>query len=74
MIDYREYGCKDQDEFTRYMVHLNNPAIRLTPDNVRRIRSLIEQGARQQDVASMFNVKKGTIASVVRGKSFGWVE
>ena len=52
----------------------NNPAARLTEDQVRSIRARYAEGARQVDLAADFGVTQGFISQIIRRAAWAHIE
>lgn len=51
----------------------NNPSVKLTVDDVKKIRELISQGLSDSEIASTFNVTIPNVSCIRRGESWGWL-
>lgn len=70
----KDYGCKDKIELARYLRHINNSQVTLTPDMVREICVLVGEGMVYRDVAHIHGVSRMTVQKIVNKRSFGWVQ
>ena len=52
---------------------IKNPSTKLTEDNVREIRHLIEIGLSDLEISKIFNVCRDNIGYIRRGQTWGWV-
>ena len=46
---------------------------RFTEDDIKQIRMLRDQGKSQYEIASIYNVTRGAIQSILNGKTYRWV-
>ena len=66
MADMKRRGRSRRDPTTHKMT-------KLTPDDVRSIRSLIQQGDSQGSIAKRFNVSRSTIADIAQRRTWSYV-
>jgi len=57
-----------------YMRGVDQPLSKLNPKKVRKIRKLRKRGVTQEKLASMFEVSRGTIRSILNGVSWRHVK
>lgn len=60
-------------EASRKAMQANPPLAKLTPDDVREIRKLNEEGVKSKDIAEQFNVTYQCIRDVILGKRWSHV-
>lgn len=52
----------------------NNTSSKLTEEDVKEIKLLLQKGLEHQEIAKKFNVTAGTITSIKNGKNWGYVK
>lgn len=50
------------------------PGAKLTEDDVRKIKLLLKNGAKQREIAKMFNIDVTTVSNINTGKRWGYVD
>ena len=73
-----KWGTKQEnmeDSKKYFMAHggTNSAMAKLTPQNVKDIRSLVKQGMSNRKVAKLFDVDHSAISRINTGKTYRWV-
>lgn len=70
----RVENMQERDQRGRTLKGTDQWQAKLTPGNVREIRRLLKTGSSQQVIADQFNVGRGAVQDIHKGKNWAWLD
>lgn len=67
-------NLKDMREKGRSQRGTKNGGSKLTPKDVRKIRTLLKKGIKQAKISKMYGVAQNTISRINTGQKWGWLD